>query len=82
MRIAICRLPEGVGITVQGADMGRTFRAGDRVDLEAIAVQAAGERPASTWREILGHHVADHFELEAPARTRRDAAAASPFHEE
>lgn len=65
MRLMRCTLPEGAAIAVQGPEVGRMFRRGDTVDLDAIAVPISGDRPAHTWGEALGHHVDEAFGLAA-----------------
>jgi TolB-like protein len=82
MRMAICRLPDGGSITVQAAERGRVLRAGDRVDLDAVLVPAAATAAAHTWADALGHHVEDHFELEAEAVAAEPAYAATAADEE
>jgi hypothetical protein len=84
MRTAVCKVPEGSTITVQAGERSRAFSAGDRVDLDALAMPAADGRPAVTWGDALGHHVEDHFDLETKGTRRRDpeAAAATAAHEE
>lgn len=81
--MSICTLPEGGSVMVHLGDSTRTFRKGDRVDFDAIAVPAKlpakdGEkaRPAETWRDVLGEFTAA-FEPEAaqPEITKRAAAA-------
>lgn len=62
---SICVLPPGGSITVGIGDSGRTFRGGDRIDLDAIAVPARENRPAETWRDVLGEHLAAFLD-EAP----------------
>lgn len=69
MRRAICRLPEGGTITAQIDETGRTFRAGDVVDLDAIAVPARAGRQPETWEDVLGAHAGHHFELEPAVQT-------------
>ena len=58
--LSACRLAEGASVTVHVDETGRTFRSGDLVDLEAVAAPARGDRPAFTWRDVLGEHV-QHF---------------------
>lgn len=84
MRMATCTLPEGGTIVVQTAHASRVFRGGERVDLDATAAAAHGDRPAASWADVLGHHVGDHFTIETPARASRRAAAEPPVagHEE
>jgi hypothetical protein len=69
----ICTLPEGGVVTVQFAESGRSFRRGDRVDLDAIAA------PGVTWREALGAHADAAFGQEPVEETvsprRRTAAS-------
>ncbi len=65
MRLMRCTLPPGATITVQGPEVGRTFRGSDTVDMDATAVPASGDRPAQTWADALGHHVDDAFEVAA-----------------
>lgn len=70
---SVCTLPEGGSVTVGIGDSTRTFHAGDRLDLDAVAVPAAGARKAATWREVLGEHAAAFAPAEQPKR-----AAAAP----
>jgi hypothetical protein len=46
------------GLTVTAPEFGKTFVAGERVDLDAIAVNDI------TWRDALGAHVDTEFEAE------------------
>jgi hypothetical protein len=66
MKTFICTLPPGGSITVGIGDTGRTFRGGDAVDLEAIAVPASKDRPAETWRQVLGEHASAFTESADP----------------
>lgn len=73
MRLAVCTLPEGGVITTYTGETGRSFRAGDVVDLDAVAMPADGDRPAVTWADALGEHV-EHFASTEPETFTPDTA--------
>lgn len=73
MRRALCQLLDPGTVTVQMRDSARTFRGGDLVDLDAVAVPATADRPAATWADVLGDHV-QLFDLEKPVAERGSSA--------